>query len=58
MHDGLDAAAAMFGAIYRAGRIEEAAKVPREGMSLHVGGAFHGWLFCGLAEHRSATRTP
>jgi len=26
--------------------------VLREGMSLHAGGAFQGWLFLGLAEHR------
>ena len=39
--------------LYRAGRFEEAAKVLREGMSLHPdGGAFHDWLFLALAEHR------
>jgi serine/threonine protein kinase/WD40 repeat protein len=39
--------------LYRAGRFEEAAKVLREGMSLHAhGGEFHDWLFLALAEHR------
>src|SRR5262249_19176336 len=38
--------------LYRAGRFEEAAKVLREAMSLDAGGAFHGWLFLALAEHR------
>jgi Flp pilus assembly protein TadD len=39
--------------LYRAGRIEEAAKVFREGMSLNPdGGEFHDWLFLALAEHR------
>jgi Flp pilus assembly protein TadD len=39
--------------LYRAGRFEEAAKVLREGMSLHSdGGDFADWLFLALAEHR------
>src|SRR5262249_28445176 len=39
--------------LYRAGRFEEAAKVLREGMSLHPnGGEFHDWLFLALAAHR------
>jgi tetratricopeptide (TPR) repeat protein len=39
--------------LYRAGRFEEAAKVLREGMSLHPdGGDFRDWLFLALAEHR------
>jgi serine/threonine protein kinase/WD40 repeat protein/tetratricopeptide (TPR) repeat protein len=38
---------------YRASRFAEAAKVLREGMSLHPqGGEFHDWLFLALAEHR------
>src|SRR5262249_10608474 len=39
--------------LYRAGRFEEAAKVLREGMSLHPnGGEFQRWLFLALAAHR------
>ncbi len=38
--------------LYRAGRFEESAKVLREGMSFHPGGAFHDWVFLALAEHR------
>src|SRR5262249_5760554 len=39
--------------LYRAGRLEEAAKGLREAMRLdHVGGDFHDWLFLALAEHR------
>src|SRR5262249_10742834 len=39
--------------LFRAGRFEEAAKVLRDGMSLHPdGGEFHDRLFLALAEHR------
>src|SRR5262249_24749129 len=31
--------------LYRAGRFEESAKVLREGMRFHPGGAFHDWVF-------------
>jgi len=39
--------------LYRAGRFEEAAKVFREGISLHPdGGEFQDWVLLALAEHR------
>jgi serine/threonine protein kinase/WD40 repeat protein/tetratricopeptide (TPR) repeat protein len=39
--------------LHRAGRFEEAAKVLREGLSIHPqGGEFGDWLFLALAEHR------
>ena len=39
--------------LFRAGRLEEAAKVLRQAISLHPdGGTFEDWLFLALAEHR------